>query len=228
MSVVILHIVNGNLFLMGDKRITHVKADTEYKNGYIEYGHTDNANKVYKVNSKVLIGAAGSTIAYLNLMRDTINNNEINPKCECWDYKRFKEYYDFVFDQLYDWLDTDEKVNKMGEIAKTFRLVLCGVQDNKLHSTVYQYPSAYGKRPHETIFEENYNGVLVFSSKDLEKKYTHSYMSYPAFQSDDFSETAINEAFAKTLEQMSRVDNSISTNYDIFNIYIEKEEQNDE
>lgn len=211
-----LYIVNDYLFLMGDKRVTHTIPNKETEEGYIITGHTDTGRKIFYINNEVLIGATGSTPAYHLLTKDTILNDCIVNDCREWKYSDFKQYYDQTFQDLYGRLTLIHD----NEYKKSFRLMLCGINNKHLHTTIYQYPSIFENKPHETIFDRNYNGILVFSQKKFENDYIRNYMSYSGFKSGNYSIDSVEKAFSKVLYQMSQIDDSVSLNYDIYNIHI--------
>lgn len=211
MSIVIMHVVKNNLYLMGDKRVSSTSISKTSKDGYEIINHNDNFKKVYKINDSVMIGAAGSVQVIT-----TLRNNVLS--CYDWDYTKYKKYFDSIFEKYYNYLDA----KKISMYAKSFRMVLCGIVNGYFCSTVYQYPSKFDNKPQEKIFDLEENTFLTFCIGDLESEYKQVYMNQEIFKEYNFNETTISIAFKNTLIKMSETDKTISTTFDIYSIHIEE------
>lgn len=219
MSLVISHIINNRMCMMGDKRVTHTIPDDKAKDGYIVTGKDDNEIKVYKINSNVLIGFVGSSFVHSNLLSNIYEKNSIKPECHTWDYNKFKCHLDPIFNKMYNYLNNDKSLSPY---AKTFRLALGGKRDNNFYLTVYQYPSKYNNIPIENKFNKNDNTILVFSQEKYNNLYKETYYSNKLFQSGKFDSQSIAKAFEETIVKMAQIDESISTTFDFQEIIIDE------
>jgi hypothetical protein len=218
MSVVLMHVVNNNVYMFGDKRLSTTISNNDGK--LIVKPVHDNQTKVFKNENNVLIGIVGSRTAYYNLLSETFKDDKIANKVINWSYSDFKTHYDNIYPYLYDWLNECEELKKYGEISKYFRVILCGLNDDGiLCSTIYQYPSEFEKNIIQKMYKKDENTFIALYSNEL--KIRKLYKENPNFKfKHDFLEPSIISAFEYTLKQIAESDNTISTTYDMVKLSV--------
>lgn len=218
MSVVIMHVVKNNLFLCGDKKQSIVESTKDNVNEYTVTSINDTI-KVFKPNNTVVFGVAGGGIGYGNLLGEILDEDRtITPEFCNWDYLKFKQYLDYRQEHLCPILE--QKTN-IGLYAKAFRLILCGIKENKFFSSLYQYPTVKGSEIYERSFDLNTNTFIVLSQIRYEEMYTTEYQKSINKQVD-FSLSSIVNGFNCMLKKCSELDKSISTTSDAVSITIKE------
>lgn len=221
MSVVLLHVVKGTLYLMGDKREIILTKSEDDKN--IVFEKRDDTMKIFKISNDVLIGCTGATNAYRQLLENILDSDfKVLEKAKDWNYHTIKSKLNYIYPQYYKYLKENSSKFPYGDNQISFQVLLCGKENGKFYASEYGY---YPEQPIENLSgEREFNkdsNTIAFSCKPIFKKqYTNVYMSQEDFQKGLFNEDSILKSFQNTLKIMSSIDDSISMNYDVLKLQL--------
>lgn len=221
MSVVLLHVAKGTLYLMGDKRETILTKSEDNKN--IVFEKRDNTTKIFKINDDVLIGCTGATNAYRQLLENILDSDfKVFEKAKDWNYSTIKSKLNYIYPQYYEYLKENSSRFPYGDEQISFQVLLCGKVNDKFYTSEYGY---YPEQPIENLsgereFNKNSNTVAISCKPIFKNQYTNVYMSQEDFQKGLFNEDSILKSFQNTLQIMSSVDDAISTNYDVLKLQL--------
>lgn len=216
MSIVILHVVDGFMYLSGDKKTTTciICEDGSLK----EKESSITAKKVHKINSRILIGTVGHSIGYQNLLGDIIKENKVNPFYESYSYEELKSFLSSRYSSLKEWLTTDVKNIDVG-----YQVILCGISNEHSCATIFQYPAKEGCEILSAEFTKNES--FIFTHLDKIRQYTDIYLSN--VDSNNITYSTIDTAVKKSLKTISLIDNTISEEYDIVTLKKETRKTNE-
>lgn len=214
MSVVIMVKSGKELFLFGDKKTTHInnfdRENETYEVEWVSY----NAQKVYQIKDDIIVGMVGSTFGYNNLFQHVINDGKVDPDVA----SEIESYQDFVdnclkyrFECIEEYFEKDTKYM---QIEKMFGAIVCGIKDGKFYKTSYGYPADETARA--TELEIDKDGTIVLSQMKYRFLYTEYYQKF-------YTENGGNvfNAIENTLKIMSKIDDSISEQFDVVKISLE-------
>lgn len=214
MSVVIMVKSGKELFLFGDKKTTHInnfdRENETYEVEWVSY----NAQKVYQIKDDIIIGMVGSTFGYNNLFQRVINDGKVDPDVA----NEIESYQDFVdnclkyrFECIEEYFEKDTKYM---QIEKMFGAIVCGIKDGKFYKTSYGYPADETARATERELDKD--AIIVLSQMKYRSLYTEYYQKF-------YTENGGNvfNAIENTLKIMSKIDDSISEQFDVVKISLE-------
>ena len=214
MSVVIMVKSGKELFLFGDKKTTHINNFDKENESYEVESVSYDAQKVYKIKDDIIVGMVGSSLGYNNLFQYVIHDQKVDAEVanEIKDYKDFvADWLNYQFECLEEYLKDD---TKHLEIEKMFGAIVCGINDGKFYTTSYGYPADEGARATELVIDKD--GTIVLSQMKYRSLYAEYYQKF-------YTENGGNvfDAIENTLKTMSKIDDSISEQFDVVKISLE-------
>lgn len=95
-----------------------------------------------------------------------------------------------------------------------FGAIVCGINDGKFYTTSYGYPADEGARATELVIDKD--GTIVLSQMKYRSLYAEYYQKF-------YTENGGNvfDAIENTLKTMSKIDDSISEQFDVVKISLE-------
>mgnify|MGYP000581567114 CR=1 FL=1 len=211
MSVVIMIRSGKELFLFGDKKSTHIDNFDREKETYEVQSVSYDSRKVYQIKDDIIVGMVGSSLGYDNLFRYVINNQQVEKDVADMmeDYQDFvHNWLDYQYDDIKKYFDNN---TQLSGIEKMFGAIVCGIKDGKFYGTIYGYPADESADGREQEIGEYV--ITVLSAKNYQDLYKRTFRKF-------YEENGNNivSAVESTLKTMSKIDDTISEQFDVVKI----------
>lgn len=211
MSVVIMIRSGKELFLFGDKKSTHIDNFDREKETYEVQSVSYDSRKVYQIKDDIIVGMVGSSLGYDNLFRYVINNQQVEKDVADMmeDYQDFvHNWLDYQYDDIKKYFDNN---TQLSGIEKMFGAIVCGIKDGKFYGTIYGYPADESADGREQEIGEYV--ITVLSTKNYQDLYKRTFRKF-------YEENGNNivSAVESTLKTMSKIDDTISEQFDVVKI----------
>lgn len=211
MSVVIMIRSGKELFLFGDKKSTHIDNFDREKETYEVQSVSYDSRKVYQIKDDIIVGMVGSSLGYDNLFRYVINNQQVEKDVADMmeDYQDFvHNWLDYQYDDIKKYFDNN---TQLSGIEKMFGAIVCGIKDGKFYETIYGYPADESADGREQEIGEYV--ITVLSAKNYQDLYKRTFRKF-------YEENGNNivSAVESTLKTMSKIDDTISEQFDVVKI----------
>ena len=211
MSVVIMVRSGKELFLFGDKKSTHIDNFDREKETYEVQSVSYDSRKVYQIKDDIIVGMVGSSLGYDNLFRYVINNQQVEKDVADMmeDYQDFvHNWLDYQYDDIKKYFDNN---TQLSGIEKMFGAIVCGIKDGKFYGTIYGYPADESAEGREQEIGEYV--ITVLSAKNYQDLYKRTFRKF-------YEENGNNivSAVESTLKTMSKIDDTISEQFDVVKI----------
>lgn len=211
MSVVIMIRSGKELFLFGDKKSTHIDNFDREKETYEVQSVSYDSRKVYQIKDDIIVGMVGSSLGYDNLFRYVINNQQVEKDVADMmeDYQDFvHNWLDYQYDDIKKYFDNN---TQLSGIEKMFGAIVCGIKDGKFYGTIYGYPADESADGREQ--EIGKYVITVLSAKNYQDLYKRTFRKF-------YEENGNNivSAVESTLKTMSKIDDTISEQFDVVKI----------
>lgn len=207
MSIVLLMANKNEVFLCGDKRITTVKQTVDGK--LTDYAYDDQGRKIYKINERVVIGAAGSVGIQEMFWEPAIRRGQINEDNQRCEYKDFVRCFDKRLHEVFKIVEAEHLPKAQAE----FECVIAGGERSEIRCCVYSIVNGEEIVKSHTFEEQygvislgihGYNGVFLEAFKRAQEKI----------------EERIKTAFEQMIQAIKKDHNGVSLDYDIEHISI--------
>ena len=211
MSVVIMIRSGKELFLFGDKKSTHIDNFDREKETYEVQSVSYDSRKVYQIKDDIIVGMVGSSLGYDNLFRYVINNQQVEKDVADMmeDYQDFvHNWLDYQYDDIKKYFDNN---TQLSGIEKMFGAIVCGIKDGKFYGTIHGYPADESADGREQEIGEYV--ITVLSAKNYQDLYKRTFRKF-------YEENGNNivSAVESTLKTMSKIDDTISEQFDVVKI----------
>lgn len=196
---------------MGIKKGTHIDNFDREKETYEVQSVSYDSRKVYQIKDDIIVGMVGSSLGYDNLFRYVINNQQVEKDVADMmeDYQDFvHNWLDYQYDDIKKYFDNN---TQLSGIEKMFGAIVCGIKDGKFYGTIYGYPADESADGREQEIGEYV--ITVLSAKNYQDLYKRTFRKF-------YEENGNNivSAVESTLKTMSKIDDTISEQFDVVKI----------
>lgn len=197
---------NQEVFVCGDKRITRIVQEKD--GSWNAKKISDNETKVYKINENIIVGSVGNRRICNEFLKPAVKDGKINEENRTGSYGAFVEVFNTRIKECVD-LITNSNMTKE---ECSFACIVVGVDNGKIVSTVYGYPMKGGDVSRHVFEEDEYRSTTI------------GIMGYDDLFHSNYDNTSgevndrIKEAFGKTLEIVSKENETVGTTYDIVHV----------
>lgn len=207
MSIVLLMANKNEVFLCGDKRITTVKQGVDGK--LTDFAYDDQGRKIYKINERVVIGAAGSVGIQEMFWEPAIRRGRINADNQRREYKDFVRCFDKRLHEVFKIVEAEHLPKTQAE----FECVIAGIDHGVVKSCIYAITDG---REHivSHTFKDEYEQVSI-GIHGYDEVYANAFR-----KSQGEITTRVKTAFEQMLQTIMQKHNGVSLNYDVEHISI--------